>query len=89
VLHSSEKITGMQQGKVRAKGYGQDRRKTEEALSCVLVTCIVQLGRNYITDPTTVFHCIAITKWYDQGNAMETTGYKNIIHTLSRTYKAD
>jgi len=52
---------------------------------------MVQLGRNYITDPTTVklkivCHCIAITKWYDQENAIETTGYKNIIHTLSRTY---
>jgi len=36
-----------------------------------------------------VCHCIAITKQYDQENAMETTGYKNIIHTLSRTYKSD
>jgi len=84
----------MQQGKVRAKGYGRDRRKTKQARNCVLVTCVVQLGRNYITDPTkmklkTVCHCIAITKRYDQENAMETTGYKNIIHTLSRTYKSD
>jgi hypothetical protein len=31
VLHKNEKITGTQQGKVRAKGYGRERRKTKQA----------------------------------------------------------
>jgi hypothetical protein len=31
VLKKRKKITGMQQGKLRAKGYRRDRRKTEEA----------------------------------------------------------